>query len=84
MVSGMSFVVSRFLTCLFLILIYFFPVQGDCDMLAKVDVLYHSSEDLSETLTLSSFHSLENASGVLNSSFESDTLSPAKKRFRSD
>lgn len=60
-------------------------VQGDCEMLAKVNSLYNSTEDLSETLTMSSNNSLDsvvNQSSALDLDSDYDTLSPTPKRFR--
>lgn len=66
-------------------LIHHIFVQGDCEMLAKVNSLYNSTEDLSETLTMSSNNSLDsvvNRSSALDLDSDYDTLSPTPKRFR--
>ncbi|XP_034244738.1 ovarian-specific serine/threonine-protein kinase Lok-like [Thrips palmi] len=55
--------------------------QDDCNMLAKAHAL--CNDELSETITMSSFNSLENQSVVLNSSCDV-TLSPPQKRLRGD
>lgn len=57
--------------------------QGDFEMLARVNTLCNSSEDLSETFTTSSFNSSMEYHSTLECTLDC-TLSPPKKKFRNE